>query len=183
MEFDFTRIQQIVSASHSSSNDCAQAITDILLDALPLVACTFYSFYDKTGMLTLRSQTGFTYEEYSSFELPMSSIAGLAIREGRIIKRSGIGQEKYFQDKQLCSNYRLESIVAIPLQISKGDFPAHQFSQQNIGVLCLYPKASELANLTDTMLSSLVSSATKQYCPQNTIERLWVHAGPQTVSA
>jgi hypothetical protein len=149
-------VEQMLDTSHKQSFVCAQEITDILHARLPIIACTFYSYFENTGYLSLRSQTGFKYSDYKSFELPLDTIAGQAITRGKIVECESLLKNKHFRDQNLVTTYSLKRMYAIPLPAKDClESLSGKLCQSHLGVLCIYPN-NEIDSKTLEDLSRLV---------------------------
>lgn len=157
-------VEQLLMASHSSSNDCSQRVTDLLVDKLPIKAATFYSYFDRTNLLTLRAQCGFEYKDYISFELPLSSIAGSAVITGNTVREGRLIESERYRDKNLITKYTLTDIICIPIKSSTCIETYGQNICQGIsGVICLYPADNDGSSFSDESLSKLSELVGKTY--------------------
>lgn len=133
--------EQLLDTSHKPSFISAQEITDILHARLPIIACTFYSCFENTGYLSLRSQTGFEYSDYLSFELPLDTLAGQALHHGEIVESESLLNNKRFRDQSLVTRYDLKRMYSIPLPARDClESFSGKICQSHLGVLCIYPK-------------------------------------------
>lgn len=133
--------ENLLDASHKESFACAQIITDILLNSLPIKACSFYSYYAETEYLSLRAQSGFAYKDYTSFELPLNTIAGRSVLSAEPIQSFDLSLENGYRDLHLIKKYQLDNIIAVPIPAGKEcvESLSGSFCQKHIGVVCIYP--------------------------------------------
>lgn len=142
-------MEEFLFASHLSSDECAQRITEILKKHLPIVGATFFSYYKKTKMLTLRAQKGFNYNDYDSFQLSDDKFPGQSIEQGKHIcktKKELFG-DKRFRNKKILSNYEFDRFIVFPIPIDKGDkIVSSIVNQEYLGAVCIYPSSKEELN-------------------------------------
>lgn len=145
-------IEELLDASHRESFACAQQITNILHARLPIKACSFYSYFKDTGFLSLRSQTGFEYADYSSYELSIGSLAGKAITKNKTIESKTLTTRAGFRDQNLVKKYGLHSMYAVPLRAAGClESLSGTLCQPYIGVICIYPEGRFDKKLLDKL--------------------------------
>jgi hypothetical protein len=170
-------VEQLLMASHSSSNDCSQKVTDLLVENLPIKAATFYSYFYKTELLTLRAQCGFEYKDYASFELPLLSIAGSAVTTGTTVREGGLLESKHYRDKNIVKKYNLTDIICIPIKSSTCIETYGQNICQDIsGVICLYPNNNNESHFSDELLTKLSDLVGKTYDFSVLTDRMLIRA-------
>jgi hypothetical protein len=171
-------IEELLEASHKESFACAQQITNILHAQLPIKACSFYSYFEATGYLSLRSQTGFDYADYSSFELPIDSLAGKAITQNKIVERKSLTKKNGFRDQNLVSKYDLRSMYAIPLHAKDClESISGQVCQNYLGVVCIYPDSNIDQQFEPQFLEKLSAIVGKVYAYSVIQDRVSVRKG------
>ena len=141
---------QIYDSAHLSSGECSDVITKSLCEHTPIIACSFYTYFEESKKLSLRSQCGFEYADYIDFELSCNSFPGQAISLAKIIKSDNLIDNPLFLNQDLITKYRLSSIITIPIKTnekSKGYYK--EFAQDYLGALCIYPY-----DLQDTYFNS-----------------------------
>lgn len=151
-------------------------LTKELSLSLNLKACSFYTISGNGKNLILRGQYGFRYEEYMSFELPLSTIAGRAFKTSKIVIENNLLLSNEYRDKGLVEKYKLEEIVAIPLTMVQD---SNQLPE-TLGVVCLYPdlsKNNEFFNNLDTLRESFSLAYT------HSVERTKIQVREKVVSS
>lgn len=158
MELIKSAYEELLDASHLTSFECSQKITDIIKESLPIKACSFYSFYKETHLLTLRAQTGFSYEDYESFELDLGKLAGIAIDNEEIVRRENVKLEKRYRDRNIIKKYNLSHFIAIPLKANSCiNAYGEMICQDYIGVICMYPEGASSYNNFDNNFAIYLS--------------------------
>lgn len=151
-------------------------LTKELVLALKLKACSFYTISSNSENLILRGQYGFSYDEYQSFELPLSTVAGRAFTTSSIIVERNLLSSPEYRDKGLVNKYDLQEIVVIPLTMINED----ESTSANIGVICLYPNLS-LNNDFFNNLEILKNSFSLAYT--HSVERTKIQVREKVVSS
>jgi hypothetical protein len=158
-------VESFLDASQSVSSKCLDQILTALRVEYDLKAASFYSYLEATKILTLRSQNGFSYSDYKSFELDLESTAGAAISAYRAKFSEDLENEPGYRDQILIKKYGLKYFAAIALRIVPEISDHIADTKDHIAVLCLYPKNSDSLNsikLSEKELEKLVSR-TYQY--------------------
>lgn len=143
-------------------SDFFQELLGLLLLKLRLRAISFYSVEVSGSYLVLRSQRGFNYADYESFELTLESLAGRAFVERQRIVLNEITGAALFRDQKLATNAQISCGVAVPLVL-----PAAFFSVQPaggvVGVICAYPENREDLDAVATFLDKKGPYLATQY--------------------
>lgn len=128
-------------------------ILDAIHTHLHPLASSFYSYYEPTELLSLRAQRGLDYQNYKSFQMPLQSTPGRAIRLKKVLAISDVRDQKDFRDTTFISQYGLEKMVVVPLPRSEQQqSELADLEQEYVGVICVYPVANqELDSLVHTL--------------------------------
>jgi len=169
------KIQEI---SLNDSQEFPVCITQLLVDFLELKACSFYTISGDRKHLILRGQTGFSYEHYESYELPLNTVAGEAYDGGRVVVKEKLFESEKYRDKLLVEKYKLECMIALPLYVKGVDVHKDRVS----GAICLYPKKCDgLCYLSEKDAKVLIGCISYSY--GHSIERSKTLAREKVVSA
>jgi hypothetical protein len=161
--------ERLTLSTFERPRDFAVDVTGALVDELGLVAASLYVTSPSTGGLKLKAATGFSYEDYESFQLPMHSYAGLAVVDetAYVTDEMPLDPELY-RDATLLSGGRIGGIVATAFDSASVQLPSR--APHPLGCLCLYPKdASDLQHVADvsaaaaTLIGTLYLSALDRY--------------------
>jgi signal transduction histidine kinase len=132
------------------------SLVELLYDLFPVKACTFYTLSSDRKKLILRGQQGFSYDDYSSFELPLNTLVGQAYISKNIVRESSLADHELYRDKNLVEKYDLNTIDVIPI-LRWGE---ESNEVQTIGVLCLYPLDRDYREMADLIvLQEMISGA------------------------
>lgn len=166
------------AAGRSTSATLPKAIIELLAAKFSLKAAVFYSFSDmdmqKTDKLTLRAQTGLSYQDFPSFLLPLDSIAGRAIIAQKIRQVSDLSKVVDPQESSLARKFTLSSSLVVPLCVDSNGHES-QLEPPNVGrlgVLCLYPNSSRAIPSLRRALAELAPIISEAYIQTIDVDKL-----------
>ncbi len=160
----------------NNSQEFPSALTREFVNSLDLKACSFYTISSDEQNLILRGQYGFQYDEYISFELPLNTIAGRAFKGSEVLFENNLAESLEYRDKRLVDKYGLVEIIAIPLSIVLDC----DMNVERVGVVCLYPKATEKSDLP-SYIQILREAVNLAYT--HSVERMKMQVREKVVSA
>lgn len=159
---------EIISASHESSENCAQRLSEALKIEFSAHAVTLYSFLKNTNRLTLRAQAGFSYSDYDLFELPLQSTAGKSITRETIITEELGKVHNNFLAQRMAQDKTFGLCHFVPLFDTPGKKSGLHIREQNVfGVACIYTDKKqskiqeELLNNLSTRIGSVYRHSVK----------------------
>jgi signal transduction histidine kinase len=133
---------ELADVSFDDPSAFAHSVLTVLMDGFELVAASLFLSTPWESSLRLRAQVGFDYRDYSTFDIPLSSVAGRAIDDGRPRASADILESSEFRDERLLERSGARGVVAVPLTLTQAvaaNAALTLGAPNPIGVMCLYP--------------------------------------------
>jgi signal transduction histidine kinase len=137
---------ELAEVSFEDPSTFANSVLAVLADGFNLLAASLLLHSPWEANLRLRAQVGFDYADYTSFDIPLGSVAGRAISEGEPFSSTNILGSSEFGDQRLLDHSGARSVVAVPLTLTKetaSNAAVTVGAPNPIGVMCLYPRHAD----------------------------------------
>jgi len=138
MNFEKNIYRSIEKASTETPITFIIAILLTLKENLNLDAISYLSYHQESDRLTLIHQIGFSFSDYESFDIPISTFEGKCAQKKMPIIDGEISSSPLFYDKGLLRHIPSDAIVVCPFF---SPIPLEE-TRQVLGVLCCYPSDS-----------------------------------------